>query len=362
MSSLGKLFQHSGYNVLSMFYNKLGGDTQNPAVFVPGAPLFLLGIEYKTTPLKKQAQELPQSSLLQYSSMAAYVRMSNLLWMTYRSGYEKLPNSSLNTDVGWGCTIRAVQMMISNAMQTLVYKHDLTSSTTPYIPKQNEILNVVIPFVDFFEQTTPLSIHHVYESRFVVEQNKSGVNYLAPTIVAKAYSDLVNSWKMCALRCVMASNTSIPLCDIKKEPFKPTLVFLPIIMDQLVKSRLQQIYKFNMFAGIVSGIGDRAVYIFGFHVMRCLFLDPHTVQPAAESFTKIDLKSYAPINPTLNRFAIHSIELDKIDQFCTFGFLIKSLEEVDAFEKFCTETFDISHEKELRTSISEVGGFEVLDF
>ncbi|EDR28003.1 hypothetical protein, conserved [Entamoeba dispar SAW760] len=359
MAYFQKLVQHGSYNILSKFYNQIGHEDIQKPIFIGGCSFYILGVEFKTKQMDKQLAEQPPEVYLQYSSAPAFFRISNLFWMTYRSGYEKLPNSSLTTDVGWGCTIRAMQMMIANAMETIVYSGALNNTQTPYIPTKEEIMNVLVPFIDSPNSTTPLSIHHVYESRFVVEKNKSGVNYLAPSVVAKAYSGLVNSWKLCPIRCVMCSNVSIPTHELSKLPFKPTLVFLPIVLNHLIHSKLQQIYKSKLFAGIVGGMGDRAIFVFGFHALQFLYLDPHIVQPSFKSFTEIDTKSYSPIST--NRFSVHTIDPTKLDDFCTFGFLIKNFHEIDDFMKFAKEVFEISNDKELRTS-HDLNGFEVLDF
>lgn len=150
--------------------------------------------------------------------------------------------------------------------------------------------------------------------------------------------------------------------ELKKPPFKPTLIFFPATLTPLVITKINKIYSNHLFAGIVGGIGDRSIYIFGYHVMQFLYLDPHTVQPAAGSFSKIDRTTYQPINMKreINKFAIHATNPSELDKFCTIGFLVRSLHEVDEFHRLVVEVFDINENRlEAKGSIDD---FEVLDF
>ena len=45
---------------------------------------------------------------------------SSLYWFTYRNRFPTLCNSTLTTDMGWGCMIRTGQMMLANAILKLV--------------------------------------------------------------------------------------------------------------------------------------------------------------------------------------------------------------------------------------------------
>ena len=44
---------------------------------------------------------------------------NNLLYFTYKINFENIKNTNIDSDLGWGCTIRSTQMMLGNI---LLYK------------------------------------------------------------------------------------------------------------------------------------------------------------------------------------------------------------------------------------------------
>ncbi len=42
--------------------------------------------------------------------------IKNMIWCTYRSGFEAIDDSRYTTDNGWGCMIRTGQMIVAEAL------------------------------------------------------------------------------------------------------------------------------------------------------------------------------------------------------------------------------------------------------
>jgi len=92
------------------------------------------------------------------------------VWMTYRKGFECFPQTQIDSDCGWGCMIRAGQMIVANTLiqlhlgrqwrwcQNLHQNGVITGDDM-----RNEDLhrNIVRLFAD--QQTAPLSIHKIVE-------------------------------------------------------------------------------------------------------------------------------------------------------------------------------------------------------
>ena len=362
MSNIGKQVQQGAHNILSKFYNKINTKEIKRTVLVGGCSYHILGTEYPSKKIDKEVGEIPDDVYLHHTCPCAYFRIRNLIWFSYRKGFEKLPNSSLTTDVGWGCTIRTMQMMIANAIQIISYDKAMFSITEPYNPTQQEKLKSLVPFLDSPSPNSPLSIHHAYMNKHIMSQNKSGCSYLAPSVVGKAFVELISEWKNSPLRCVMSSNVTLPIEQIKKPLFKPTLIFLPVVLNYDIKSNMKMIYDNKLFAGIVGGIGDRSIYIYGFHALQFLYLDPHYVQQAVKSVAQINFKSYSPFDNAANKFELRSMDINQLDEFCIFGFVCKNLHEVDDFVKLATSVFQIQKKARLKEGGDDIGGFEVLDF
>lgn len=44
------------------------------------------------------------------------VDIASRLFFSYRYGFEKIPGTSISSDIGWGCMHRSGQMMVANAL------------------------------------------------------------------------------------------------------------------------------------------------------------------------------------------------------------------------------------------------------
>ena len=90
-------------------------DTSKPIKFKTNMPVYVLGTSYMALDKRRNVnnEELtihdPEFGLLM--SM-----IYSQIWLTYRSGFTPLHNSTMKTDMGWGCMIRSLQMMIARGL------------------------------------------------------------------------------------------------------------------------------------------------------------------------------------------------------------------------------------------------------
>ncbi|KAL7722858.1 Cysteine protease [Entamoeba marina] len=105
--------------------------------------------------------------------------------------------------------------------------------------------------------------------------------------------------------------------------------------------------KSPLFKGIVGGIGDSAIYIFGSQQQRVFFLDPHYVQNYG------DFGYFSP--------KIYQSDVLRLDSSMVIGmFANNEKEQNDIRELF--NMSDKEHQIKEVTNITEMDGFEVLDF
>lgn len=48
---------------------------------------------------------------------ACFLDIRSRVWVSYRHSFPPLPDTGLTSDVGWGCMIRAAQMLVANTLE-----------------------------------------------------------------------------------------------------------------------------------------------------------------------------------------------------------------------------------------------------
>lgn len=82
------------------------------------SPIIMLGQFYTPLPTINVIQGVSNIQMEVTSEEFALflTHFQSNVWLTYRYGFSKLHNSSITTDMGWGCLIRTTQMMIAKAL------------------------------------------------------------------------------------------------------------------------------------------------------------------------------------------------------------------------------------------------------
>lgn len=103
----------------------------------------------------------------------------SVFWLTYRNEFVPLfaKDVQLRTDVGWGCTLRSIQMIAAQALQRHVLGREwrwsivdpLSSTGDPLTTSESQLQytsdhaanQVLRLFWDVAERTSPFSIHNI---------------------------------------------------------------------------------------------------------------------------------------------------------------------------------------------------------
>uniref|UniRef100_A0A3P8Z4U3 Cysteine protease n=1 Tax=Esox lucius TaxID=8010 RepID=A0A3P8Z4U3_ESOLU len=103
---------------LSAWHNvKYSWALKSKTYFSRNSPVFLLGKCYHFKAEESSSTEACAASPATGGGVEAFRRdFASRLWLTYREEFPALPGSSLTSDCGWGCMLRAGQMMLAQAL------------------------------------------------------------------------------------------------------------------------------------------------------------------------------------------------------------------------------------------------------
>jgi len=141
------------------------------------SPAWLLGQSYHkpSTSSRSSISDLDAADIPTASSPTAALTplmddFHTRVWMTYRKGFECFPKTQIDSDCGWGCMIRAGQMIVANTLIELHLGrqwrwsqnlHENGVITGDDIHNEALHRDIVRLFAD--QQTAPLSIHKIVE-------------------------------------------------------------------------------------------------------------------------------------------------------------------------------------------------------
>ena len=267
----------------------------------------------------------------------------DIIWVTYRENFRTVDSTRLlNSDVGWGCTIRVGQMMLLS-----VLKRHLGMNNLELIPKIQE--NCL---------SAPYSLHKVIDIGKTI--GKKPGDWYSPSGIGYVITKLLEESSVKGLKCYMSMNCAIyrdaiyalawdihpdDICkceidenyvdlgqtcsrcnkSINVEPKWINSVFiqLPLMLGMKLLlpeyiDTLKCILEMEEVVGIVGGKPRMAMFIVGYTGDQVIVLDPHNVQSAARSEEELKrlLGSYKCSTPMVVGF-------DEVESSFNIGFYIK---------------------------------------
>ena len=161
--------QQKKSNVMSQLY-KYVSSINNPPKLFPNEKVIILGRVFESNGVSTDTSDFKDLVLTHYN---AYEHILGLIYMVYRTNFQPLPNTSLTSDGGWGCTIRSFQMLLVNSIKKLL---DIEDDSL-----------IIRMFLDFYSLRCPFSIHSLFANKNIVSNNVNGTSYLSPSAVCRAY-------------------------------------------------------------------------------------------------------------------------------------------------------------------------------
>ena len=332
-----------GLWLLASFAGRVYDEVSN-ALFtfrVDGSPIHLLGTEYsaanETETLKATAQFL--------------AHMQSIPWITYRRDYAPLvdqagnPLVALTSDKGWGCTLRATQMLLANAILSLhlpsEWRRPMVAGFDP------EAMGLYSQVAELFRDTpdAPFGIHRTV--RLAHERGLIPGRWFGPVLAADAFvgalaevvdrppvlervgletayrGRLTRSWVIESLATNTRGVVILAPTNVARTEITP---------EQRVE--IQSLFRLPSFRGIAGGeVLSQAYYFIAASDDYLFYLDPHTTQPALVETHPGSLDEQLPPQPHVLR-----MRWPRLSVSMTFAFVVRTVEEYDTLSARLVET------------------------
>nr|CCC96110.1 unnamed protein product [Trypanosoma congolense IL3000] len=252
-----------------------------------------------------------------------------LLYFSYRRQFEPLRNGA-TSDVGWGCTIRACQMMLAWAFMRYRNGGSVTMDD-----------NVVDSLKEFTQRlfydvpTAPFGIHAMTN-----EGVRHGVTcgmWFGPTPMAKVIGALNEAYRSSGgegPEVLVASDRQIGVQDVvvRLQRSQHVVLLIPVKLGPQTVSvtyanALKRFFEMGSSIGAVGGEKNSAYFFFGYQGDKIIHLDPHYVQCALTSPNS---------NGTLAG-TWRSLPVMQCNTSALLGFYVSSCDELDQFRKDIAE-------------------------
>ncbi|ODN02098.1 Cysteine protease ATG4B [Orchesella cincta] len=270
-----------------------GGDSDFPTC---ESPVWIFGRSYS---VNYDIEELRRS-------------VSSCMWITYRKNFSSIGGTNLTSDKGWGCMIRAGQMLVAKA---LLLRHLNQDWHWDSECRDHLYLQIVSLLED--TKVAPLSLHQIAQSG--ASLGKPIGSWLGPNTVAQALKKILSSeYVSLDIALHIAMDSTVVKSEIKKACFttsghalpisvppayivstprpdakwKPLLLVVPLRLglsdlNEAYVPGIKAAFEIPQNIGIIGGRPNHALYFIGYAANEVLYLDPHTVQPTVFVSTKL---------------------------------------------------------------------------
>ena len=247
------------------------------------------------------------------SDLALEYTKSNLYKFNYYNNFTKSisKKNHLYDDIGWSCTIKSFQMMLSVMLSKINYRS-----------KTHIITNL-------YKENGKLSIHN-----FVNYLNKKNIkegNYLGSYLIASIYEEIIKNNK--SLFNFTIHKTLDNIIDIKKININTgnLLLFSTKLgiekLNNQYKELIYNCFHSSNFIGFIGGVGKSSYYFYGYDTINnyLLYLDPHYIT---------EYSNEVKYNKTLSAKDYQIVYIDNLNPSITFCFYYENYNQFIELKKF----------------------------
>lgn len=343
------------------------------------APVVLLGTSYALTAGERvKGTGDAVKGTPQVLSRAFMERFQRLIWVTYRCRFRSLwteEGTALDTDAGWGCTLRVGQMLLLETLQRAKHSYGSNEPSLLMLIQENcptaslslhRLLETARSLKkypgDWFSPVSVAYLLQVHTTHYPLDQVQvlvqvDGSIYLDQVLAAATRLSLqvVQTYCCCAnptpiQDSLIEEYLSDPSSTEEYEDIDPAqicakcrkwatpppwqssvLLLVPLMLGlgQVQSSYfegLKALLNFPQSVGLIGGKPRSAFYIIGHQSNGLLYLDPHHVQTACQSEADLtaSLSTYHCTHPSV-------LPLAEVESSLAAGFY---LQDYNSFRDF----------------------------
>ena len=245
---------------------------------------------------------------------------SFLLYFSYKTNFDLINN--IDNDIGWGCTIRSCQMLLSNILLKNKLKDKFGIIDEEYYDY------IIYIFKDNYNSLFGL---HQFVKYYEKYDKKIG-DYVGPytiTSILENFNNILNSkFNIIYINNIYDKHSINNILDNDINNDKSYLINFTVKLginniDDFYNEYIIDLIKNKYFMGIISGKELQSYYIIGItDDNKLLYLDPHNVMVYSENI--LDKKDYYANN-------MYNLDIKYLSPTISFSFLINNKDEVLIF-------------------------------